>query len=354
MTSQITRRIQQAKDFLRNQSGGIIAPMPISEEEINPQLQDDLSYQARALESTAQTYPVDFDFPDDSLCTEFSFFEDGRQKTVNIGHINTTLNQRAVIIPVHFFAVAAVILQRDSKRELKLWNQPEIRTGIIVERSLVPDQAALTNFERNGLEIVDVETTTGNDYSNLRMRALQKAKTMRLEAETKLITRWRESGESTNKFLVVDGTLMNFRNEENIERCVGVSKSFGSRYFDSSEHNRILQMNEFKRSWTFRFHDEGEDKSMGARERLSWYLRLRKRLNSEPEFGLIRVEISQRHLNQATQYAEQFSRSLLSERLPTAYPAPRWDKHLYPIQMCEDYLSSVIPSTATIISTMKG
>lgn len=223
MSDSITLRIQQAKDFIRTQAGGTIAPLPISEEEINPNLQDDLSYRARPLESTTQAYPVNFNFPDDSLCTEFSFFEDGRQKTINIGYIATVVNQRVVIIPVHFFAVGAVILERDPERKLMLWGQPEIRTGIIVERSLVPDQSVLENFERDGLEVVDVTTTTGNDYSNLRMKALQKAKDMRLEIETTLITRWRESNAHTNKFLVIDGTLMNYRNEENIEWCIGVS-----------------------------------------------------------------------------------------------------------------------------------
>ncbi|WP_152541262.1 hypothetical protein [Kallotenue papyrolyticum] len=327
--------------------------MSISEEEINPHIQDDLSYQARPLEPKDRCYPVNFRFPEDALCTEFSFFEDGRQRTVNIGHIKTVINQRIVIIPVHFFAIGAVILHRDSRRELKLWRQPELRMGIIVERSLVPNQSLVEQFEQAGLEVIDTNTT-GGDYSELRMRALRKAKDIRLESEMRLITQWRQSNEAANHFLIVDGTLMNFRNEDNVERCIGVSKSFGSRYFDSSDHNRILQMNEFERSWTFRFHDEDEDVRLGARERVSWYLRLRKRANADPEFGLIRVEISQRHMERASEYADRFSKSLLSERLPTAYPTPRWDKHLYPIQACEDYLSSILPSTSTIVATMKG
>lgn len=346
-------RLQQAKEFIRSQSGGMIAPLPISEEEINPQVQDDLVYQTLPLEPKTQPYPVDFDFPKDSQCSEFRYFEDGRQRTINIGHIATTVNNRSVIVPIHFFAVGAVILQRDERRQLKLWAEAVIRAGIVVERSLVPDQRLIQQFERDGLEIVDL-TAIGADYSELRVKALQKVKDLRLEAETKLIGQWRTQTNSDNDFLIVDGTLMNFRNEENVERCVGVSKSFGSRYFEVADHNRILQMKQFERSWTFRFHDEDEDTSRGARERVSWYLRLRSAYNSHPEFGLIRVEISQRHMKNASKYANRISRSLLSERLPTAYPSPRWDKHLYPIQACEDYLSSVLPSTSTIVATMKG
>jgi hypothetical protein len=160
-----------------------------------------------------------------------------------------------------------------------------------------------------------------------------------------------------DEFLVVDGTLMNFRREENVERCIGVSKSFQTRYFSVSDHSRILQMPEFSRSWTFRFHspdDPDDDVHKGARERISWYLRLRERTNQDPEFGLIRVEISQRHTDKASEYANRFSRSLLTERLPTSYPYPRWDKHLYPIRACENYLSSITPSLETISAVMKG
>jgi hypothetical protein len=207
-----------------------------------------------------------------------------------------------------------------------------------------------------GLMVIDTKAE-GGDYYDLRRRALREVTKLRRLAEDKLIGKWRQSEEAQNHFLVVDGTLMNLRNEENVERCIGVSKSFGSRYFEVSDHNRIMQMNEFERSWTFRFHspeDETDDLRRGVRERISWYLRLRSRLNADPEFGLIRVEISQRHVNKASEYAEMFSRSLLSERLPTSYPAPRWDKHLYPIRGCENYLSSVMPSISTIAASMKG
>lgn len=344
----------RAKQFISSQ-GGQIAPMAISEEELNPDEQDDLSYQAYPLESMDNIYRVPFEFPNDSVCSEFSFFEDGRQRTVQIGYIPATYGTTHVLIPVHYFVIASVILQRDG-RELKLWKTAKVRQGIFVEKSLVPDQTELERFTQEGLDVVDIHTQ-GGDYYALRKRTLQEAKRIRLELETRLIEEWRISPDSKDKLLIVDGTLMNFRNEENIERCVGVSKSFGSRYFSVSDHNRILQMDEFNRSWVFRFHspeDEKDTLKLGQRERLSWYLRLRNRYNSDPEFGLIRVEISLRHLNNLQEKVEMISRSLLSERLPTSYPTPRWDKHLYPIRSCEKYLSSIMPSIQTVAATMKG
>lgn len=351
----VRNALQRAREFISAQ-GGEVAPLSLSEEELNPELQDDLTLQVVQLESMDSTYQVSYSYPDDSDCSEFRFFEDGKQRTVQIGHIPSQIGNNRILIPVHFYVVGAVILERVDKK-LELWHEPEICQGIFVERSFVPDQSVLNEFERMGLVVTDTAAPQGADYYDLRRRALQEAKKLRLNLEDTLIARLRQSSVKNEGFLIVDGTLMNFRNEDNVERCVGISKSFGSRYFNLSDHNRIMQMAEFERSWAFRFHspdDEADDARMGARERISWYLRLRSRSNTDPEFGLIRVEISRRHAEQVTKYADRLSRSILSERLPTSYPAPRWDKHLYPIRACENYLSSVMPSISTITASMKG
>ena len=346
--------LKHARDFISRQNG-IIAPVPLSEEELNPELQDDLSLQAYALEATTNCYRVGYQFPEDSEKSEFCFFEDGRQRTVQIGYIPTETGGHQIILPVHYFVVAAVILERKEKT-LQLWKEAIVRKGILIEKSLVPDQAILTEFESYGLEVVDTETN-GGDYYALKKKALRKAKDLRLATEEQLIADWRLTQSDDDKFLIVDGTLMNLRNEVSIRRCIGVSKSFGSRYFDLSSHNRIMSMKEFERSWTFRFHDPevgAADQRMGSRERISWYLRLRTRPNTDPEFGLVRVEISKHYAENASSYAERFSKSLLSERLPTSYPAQRWHNHLFPIYGCENYLSSILPSMKTVAASMKG
>lgn len=343
--------LKQAREFIRSQKGQI-APTAVSEEELNPHSQDDMSISAYALEPMTTCYSVEYVYPEDTGYSEFSFFQDGKQRTVPIGFIPSDYGGQQIMLPVHYFVVAAVILGRKGQR-LALWSDPVMRQGILVERSLVPDQYELTQFEDAGLLIEDVDAE-GGDYYSLRSRALQRSKAMRLEIEDSLIRQWRTSDESSDQFLVVDGTLMNFRDERNVEQCIGVSKSFGTRYFDVSENHRIMQMNEFERSWTFRFHQPDDDLREGARERVSWYLRLRTRPNTDPEFGLVRVEISRNFTDNAPELAERFSKSLISERLPTSYPAPRWDKHLYPIRECENYLSTIMPSITTITASMKG
>lgn len=346
--------LKLAKQFVADQ-GGELAPLKISEEELNPSAQYDQSLSAVPLESRKKMYDVDFDHPKDTTCSEFAFFEDGKQRTVQIGHLRPKIGSSHVTIPVHFFVVAAAILRR-TDRKLKPWGEPEVRKGILVERSLARDQQVIDELETRGLAIENVKAQ-GGDYYDLRRKALTKAKQLRLDLEQELITKWRESEESEDGFLVVDGTLMNLRNEKNVDRCVGVSKSFGTRYSDASDFSRITSLEEFQRSWTFRFHDPDDgdyDPRKGPRERVSWYLRVRTGENKNPEFGLMRIEISKEYTDDSTEYADRFSRWLLSERLPTSYPAPRWSNHLFPIVECENYLSSQMPSITTINASMKG
>lgn len=352
MNQQFRALFQQTREFVRSQ-GGVMAPSAASEEELNPALQHDLSHQVHPLESYP-CVPVPYDVGNDPRTSEFSFFEDGRQTTLLLGHIPTRLGNMTVLIPVSFCIVSAVILQRVEGR-LRLWRQAKVVAGICVERALVPNQRLLEEFESGGLVIVDTEATGGNrsfDYSYLRQRAMHKAKLLRLDLEDSLIEEWRHSVDAKSSYLIIDGTLMNLRNSRNVARCVAVSKSFGCRYFAPGTHAQILQMPPGQRSWTFHFKGEDDDPRIGGRERVSWYLRLRTRSGSDAEFGLVRVEISAKYMDKAAEYAERFSRSLLSERLPSSFPYPRWDRHLYPVRACEMYLSSIMPATQTIRTAM--
>ena len=343
------------KELITRQ-GGEVAPLALSEEELNPHEQEDLTVRARPLENMDAVYPIAYTYPDDASSTEFRFFEDGRQRTIQVGHIPVQHGEHLVLLPVHYFAISAVILERRKDRTLQLWDGPIIDEGVFVAKSLLIDQKVLAEYEQRGLKVVSTARPGKNDYYALRSTALQEAKNRRLAAENELIRRWRTSADAKDAFLVVDGTLMNFRDEDNVDRCVGVSKSFGARYFESTDHARIMRLPEFHRSWTFRFHgeEEGDAPKKGVRERVSWYLRLRDGTRRDPEFGLIRVEISKAYIKDSTLFANRFSKSLISERLPTSYPAPRWDKHLFPIRECENYLSSVMPTGSTITASMKG
>ena len=183
--------LRKAKEFIIAQ-GGQVAPMSISEEDLNPDAQDDMTMEVALLEAAHSVYDVPYDCCKDSDCSEFRYFEDGRQRTIQIGFIRADYGANLVLIPVHFFVVAAVILERRN-RQLKLWKEPRLDQGIFIARSLIPDQNVLDDFAKSGLSIVDTETASGvpMDYYEMRRRALSRAKERRLALEQQLITEWR-------------------------------------------------------------------------------------------------------------------------------------------------------------------
>ena len=53
--------LRQARSLIA-EIGGEVAPLPVSEEELNPEIQDDLSYQVNALESSKHPYKVNYNY----------------------------------------------------------------------------------------------------------------------------------------------------------------------------------------------------------------------------------------------------------------------------------------------------
>jgi hypothetical protein len=305
------------------------------------------------IEALGSIYKTSIDNDDSE--SQFNFFEDGKQRTIQIAYLTIVKEGKTVIIPIHYYAIAAVILKR-VKKKLSLYCPPSLETGIVLHKKVIQDSERINQISKSGLKVLDTsdyETIQeeSNNYYSLKLWALEAVKKRRLEIEQSLIEKWRLADNSKD-FLVVDGPLINLRGEENLKRCIGVSR--GSR-IDMDEYDKIILLNEFERSWTFSFHpnDEKDKKNLGVRDRISWYLRLRSKINSNPEFGLVRPEIHFSHRDKATELADKFSKSLIIERFPLSYPESNWDRTLYPIAVCSNYLSSIMPSIRSIKSLIK-
>jgi hypothetical protein len=74
----------------------------------------------------------------------------------------------------------------------------------------------------------------------------------------------------------------------------------------------------------------------------SWYLRLRDPAGHDAFWGMVRVEISARV--DSARVADQVSSWLLAERTPLTLPHARWDRLLYPLHDCEQFLRARVPS----------
>jgi hypothetical protein len=76
----------------------------------------------------------------------------------------------------------------------------------------------------------------------------------------------------------------------------------------------------------------------------SWYLRMRPTEGHDPMWGLIRVEIAlpgANEMHRIAEKADEVSRWILAEATPLALPDARWDKMVYGIRDCEEFLRAV-------------
>ena len=76
----------------------------------------------------------------------------------------------------------------------------------------------------------------------------------------------------------------------------------------------------------------------------SWYLRLRDPAGHDPMWGLVRVETADMPVASSaeiTARADQLSRWILAEVAPLALPDGRWDKMVYGVRDCEEFLRAV-------------
>ena len=75
----------------------------------------------------------------------------------------------------------------------------------------------------------------------------------------------------------------------------------------------------------------------------SWYLRLRDPQGHDPLWGLVRVEVAEPGgpASRMTDRANTVSRWVLAEALPLALPDGRWDKMVYGIRDCEEFLRAI-------------
>jgi hypothetical protein len=76
----------------------------------------------------------------------------------------------------------------------------------------------------------------------------------------------------------------------------------------------------------------------------SWYLRLRDTPGHDPLWGLVRVEIAQPSAGDGAvgERADEVSRWVFAEAAPPALPDARWDKMVYGVRDCEEFLRAIV------------
>ena len=143
-------------------------------------------------------------------------------------------------------------------------------------------------------------------------------------------------------WLFVDGRIEGKISGENL---AGIIKSHQACYFDYEDQYKIYTMEKGQRTSVFQPADKN-----GKKENIyTWYLRLHSdKRSGVNDFGIIRVEIPAKQ--DLISRVDEISSWILLETKPVGFPASRWDRMIYPIKYCENYLKAKAPSWTMIES----
>jgi hypothetical protein len=242
-------------------------------------------------------------------------------------------------VPVMHGTVAAVIRERRNKR-LYTWRHI-VEQRVYAPRSSIPD-ALWKGMQGSGIELRDTSDadgeapTAGGHPIALRDAAIHRLQKDRERAEVRLAGDWCER---ERRPILIDGGISGSDRVAASSCAVGVVKTHRTLYAEGDALAHVLGLRQGERSSVFRITSP---KRMPV---ASWYLRLRDRSGADPMWGLVRVEIA--HPDRADEpavgaRADQVSRWILAEVAPIALPDARWDKMVYGIRDCEEFLRAVM------------
>lgn len=252
----------------------------------------------------------------------FAAFLDGVQQSHVADYAGT--------IPIVAGRTAAVIRSRVDRRMTTWGDGPVAQARLYAPLQLLPPASAAA-LAGAGLDLRDTlppdEDISGHPMEVLR-RAVDAVKHDRERLEADLAERWVGSSAAP---LFVDGGLPAGPAASVSPACVGVVKSHHTIYAPAEGLPVVLGLAEGERSSAFVV-----ERTWGPRV-VSWYLRLREPPSHDPFMGLVRVEVASGP-GDVTGRADSVSRWILAELAPLSLPDARWDRMVYGIRDCEEYL----------------
>lgn len=252
----------------------------------------------------------------------FAGFLDGRQATETKRYLPGG-------VPIILGSVGAVIRERRDRR-LFTWEH-RIERALYVSRAHAGER--VWQVLRGGpLNIRDTEDDGEAHPLALRESAYHRVQHDRERVEESLAKRWCDV---ETRPLLIDGGISGTESVARSRLAVGVVKSHRTLYGRGEALGVILALNARERSSVFVITSE-------KRERVaSWYLRRHDRTGRDPMWGLVRVEIAMQDHDIGAR-ADEISRWILAEAQPVALPDNRWDKMVYGVRDCEEFLRAVM------------
>lgn len=256
---------------------------------------------------------------------EFAGFLDGTQLSRVLAY--------AAGVPIVHGVVAAVVRERRHRR-LVTWQHRVLRRVYASKRAI--PSAVWTTLERAcGDELVDVSDAAhdGAHPFILRDAAVHRVQKDRERLEAFLAERWCHV---ERRPLFIDGGIGGSDRVATASCVVGVVKSHRTLYAEGDALATVLRLGAGERSSVVRID------SARRTPVASWYLRLRDPRGRDPMFGLVRVEVRLPEPGEdVATIAERTSAWVLAEVAPLAMPDSRWDKMVYGVRDCEQFLRAI-------------
>jgi hypothetical protein len=257
----------------------------------------------------------------------FEAFLDGTQESRALAYVRG--------VPIVLGQVAAVIRRRIERRLTTWGDGPRVVRRLFVPFSLLGTDVcrALASTPLGVVDTLDGDPPVNAHPHELLRRAVHKVQEHRESVERDLAEAWC-AGEDVPLF--VDGGLPSGERAVRSDCCVGVVKSHHTIYADGDAMALVLDMRAGHRSSVLMI-----ERTWGPPV-ASWYLRLRSPVSHDPLWGMVRVEIALTaplaDPCALTARADLVSRWILAERTPLALPDGRWDRMVYGVRDCEEYL----------------
>ena len=190
-----------------------------------------------------------------------------------------------------------------------------------------------------------VDTTSGHNAGwasedphpfTIAQRAVDAVKRDREAAERQLAEDWCATRHET---VFIDGSIATSDRVAVAPNAVGVIKSHRTLYVAGPAMRVVQSLPLNHRSSVLRV--EAYHRTSVA----SWYLRVRNAAGQDPMWGLLRVETAMPDASESPQAiadrANLISRWILAELMPLSLPDSRWDKMVYGVRDCEEFLRTL-------------
>ena len=320
--------IRDALRLFKNDAAALRDPGPTLETTATPS-EPPRVVDSRVIESTTVRARRIVDAPE----VGFSAFLDGAQESRVVHYADG--------IPIVFGRSAAVVRQRVLRR-MVTWKPPVTSARFYIPRALVA--SAVWNFvSERGYAITDTsddaelagDVNASHPFS-LAQRALEAVQRDREQLERQLAESWCISQSDA---VFIDGSIAGSERVSAAPCAVGVIKSHRTLYVTGDAMRVVQSLPVNHRSSVLRV--EAYHRTPVA----SWYLRVRDAVGHDPMWGLLRIEMAMPDAgarpDAIAERADLISRWILAEMMPLSLPDSRWDKMVYGIHDCEEFLKSV-------------